>query len=74
MDPIRNNCSQLWAFIIYIETVSFRNEFPHSLLFWQPFVFNRIHLSLRQISRREETVCAGPLSHSIGLEEDRYKS
>jgi hypothetical protein len=38
MDPLRYNCSQLWASIIYRDTVGFQNNSPFSI-FLAPFRF-----------------------------------
>jgi hypothetical protein len=74
MNPLRYNRSQLYGRPLYIgillvfETVLFS-------LSSVTLSFPNRDLSLsKQSFRREETVCAGPLNHSIGLEEDRWKA
>jgi hypothetical protein len=76
MDPLRHNCTQLYGrSYICRDTVGFKNDsdfFPLSATLL--FSNRSISLSLLTNSRREETVDAGPLNHSIGLEEDRWKA
>jgi hypothetical protein len=70
MDPLRYNCSQLYGHPLYIgillvfETILI-SPFPATLSF-----LNRDQSLSKQSFRREEIVCAGPLNHFIGLEED----
>jgi hypothetical protein len=72
MDPLRHNCTHLYGRpYIYKDTVGFETIliFPH---FLPPFRFpTDPSLSLLTQSRREESVGAGPLNRSIGLEENR---
>jgi hypothetical protein len=73
MDLLRYNRSQLYGCPLYIgillvfETILI-SPFSATLLF--P---NRDTFLSKQSSRREETVCAGPLNRSIGLEKVRWK-
>jgi hypothetical protein len=64
MDPLRYNCSQLYG----------RPLYRGILLVFVNLSFSNKDSSLsKQNSKKEETVCVGPLNRSIELEEDRWK-
>jgi hypothetical protein len=76
MDPLRHNCTQLYGRpYIWRDTVGFKTILitPH---FLPPFRFQQIHLSLsfNIVPEEKKLSDAGPLNHSIGLEEDRWKA
>jgi hypothetical protein len=76
MDPLRHNCTQLYGHpYICKDTVGFKNDsdFHH---FLPPFRFQQIYLSLslNTVPEEKKLSDAGPLNHSIGLEEDRWKT
>jgi hypothetical protein len=74
MDPLRYNCYQLYGRPLYIGIL-----LVFKTILISPFsvtlLFPKRDTSLyKQSSRIEETVCAGPLNRSIGLEEYRWKA
>jgi hypothetical protein len=75
MDPLRYNCTLLYGRpYICRDTVSFGHlSFSH---FLAPFHFQQIQisLSLNTVPEEKKLSDAGPLNHSIGLEEDRWKA
>jgi hypothetical protein len=74
MDPLRYNYTQLYGRpYICRDTVGFETILIFSTS-CHPFVSQQRSISLsKQSFKREETVGAGPLNRSIGLEEDRWK-
>jgi hypothetical protein len=71
MDPLRYNYSQLYGRSLYIGILLVFETILISS-FYVTLLFPNRDLSLsKQSSRREKTVCIGPLNRSIGLEEDR---
>jgi hypothetical protein len=73
MDPLRYNYSQLYVRPLYTRILLVFETIPiFSFSVTLSFPDRDPSLS-KQSFRREQTVCAGPLNRSIGLEEDRWK-
>jgi hypothetical protein len=75
MDPLRHNCTQLYGRpYICRDTVSFKNDSDHSPLSVTLSFPTDPSLSLNTVPEEKKLSDAGPLNHSIGLEEDRWKT
>jgi hypothetical protein len=77
MDPLRHNCTQLYGRpYIWRDTVGFekKNNSDHSPLSVTLSFPTDPSLSFNIVPEEKKLSDAGPLNHSIGLEEDRWKA
>jgi hypothetical protein len=76
MDPLRHNCTQLYERLyIWRDTVGLKkNDSDHSPLSATLSFPTDPSLSFNIVPEEKKLSGAGPLNHSIGLEEDRWKA
>jgi hypothetical protein len=75
MVPLRHNCTQLYGRpYIWRDTVGFKNDSDHSPLSVTLSFPTDPSLSFNIVPEEKKLSDAGPLNHSIGLEEDRWKT
>jgi hypothetical protein len=75
MDPLRYNCTLLYGRpYICRDTVGFGHLFISPFSGTLSFPTESRSLSLNTVPEEKKLSDAGPLNHSIGLEEDRWKT